>query len=71
MTRAQAHMEEDLRNLVVQELGQDRERKQALAQSLGVSGSALEQLLSKSRWDMGLTFRLMDHLGLVAKASVA
>lgn len=74
MTKVEMRLEEELRSLVIGQLvdaeaGAAKVRQ--LAEGLGVPTSSVEELLTKSHWDLGLTFRVMDHLGLSARAVLA
>lgn len=64
MTRTESYLERDLRQLVVDRCASEAGDLGLLAEGLGVSNAAVEELMEKSHWDLGLTFRILDVLGM-------
>lgn len=64
MTRTESYLERDLRQLVVDRCAREAGDLRLLAEGLGVSSAAVEELMKKPHWDLGLTFRILDVLGM-------
>lgn len=62
----QLQLEEALRAIVVDALsGPDSVVQiRSVAERMNVSSTSVEELLERPRWELGLTFKLLDVLGI-------
>lgn len=58
----ESQLEHDLRQVVVDRVRSDAEALDMIADGLGVPAASVEQLLKRSRWDLGLSMQILDQL---------
>lgn len=71
MTRTENCLARDLRQVVVDRCASEAGGLGLVAEGLGVSSAAIEELMKKPHWDLGLTFRILDVLGVELRVAPA
>lgn len=71
MTRAESRLEQDLRQMLVERCNTGATDVRAVADGLGVSPAAVQELLQKPHWDLKLSLRILDALGMGLRVVLA
>lgn len=64
MTTVEVELGRDLRQLVIEHVRDNKDAVQLVSQGLGVPTQSVERLLKRPIWDLSLTFRVLDSLGM-------
>lgn len=62
MITMESQLGQDLRDVVVELVRTDASKLEQIAEGLDVPVESVSKLLTQSRWDLGLTMKILDRL---------